>query len=72
MKVLSTTTTAWRACARALTAWMSTSLSSGLVGDSSQTSRVRSVTAFSTAFRSEPSTKEKLRPIGSRTRRNRR
>src|ERR687886_276565 len=51
MNVLSTATRAWRSCASAASPAMSTSLRSGFVGDSSQTSRVLGSKAASTFSR---------------------
>src|SRR6266704_3192961 len=60
--VLSTHTIAPWLCATSLTASMSTTRSNGLVGDSSHTSRVDGVIAFSTASRSVASTAVKVIP----------
>src|SRR5712692_7580682 len=60
--VLSTQTIAPWLCATSLTASMSTTRSSGLVGDSSHTKRVDGVIAFSTASRSVASTAVKVSP----------
>ncbi len=62
--VLSTTTSALRACASLLTAAMSVISKRGLVGDSIQTSRVFGVIAASTAARSPVSICLITTPIG--------
>ncbi len=72
-KVLSTTTSAPRRWAISATAAMSTILSSGLVGVSTQTSFVFGVNAASNAARSVMSTKLNPSPaLRRRTRSNRR